>query len=95
MPCGAALRLRSETYDLDTPVAGLPQEYSLCWADAPRGLQDYVFLGTFDLGGPERREFECTLGLDCNLTVRPARSPCSPPEKTHRASFKDQNPLCD
>ena len=44
---------RSERYDLDTPVAGLPQEYSLCWAPLnANGSMPRQRLGTLGLVGP-------------------------------------------
>ncbi|CAE8630678.1 unnamed protein product, partial [Polarella glacialis] len=63
-----------DTYNLNTPIAGLPSpNYKVCWAHAPGivgGKELYrVPLGLLTVNGPNQVSQECTLGLDCVITL--------------------------
>merc|ERR1719149_404882 len=59
-------------FDMDVPRKGDPGDfYRLCWASDPSGLSDYLVEidPSGDLVGPELEPFQCTLGVDCSVTL--------------------------
>ena len=68
--------VNSATYELGSPLGSPGALYRVCWAHDP-GTGGYGNLSRYlvevqsaaEIVGPEAREFDCTLGLQCNIAL--------------------------
>lgn len=61
-------------YNFATPRSGqtlIP--YAMCWKNNPQNQNDMaeytLYIGIFEMSGPAYNEFNCTMALQCNLTI--------------------------